>query len=280
MSTQQGIYWFVTLSCESHAAQPSLADSNKLQWLLGQKEQAAGGFLHWQFVCGFQTKQRLSAVKKVWPAAHLELCRSVAAEEYVTKEESRVPGSEFELGVKKLKVNSQIDWAKIKELAKTNRLEEIDAGVYIRNYSSLKRIATEHLRPAYRGVQEVNVYWGLSGSGKTHRVFQEAGDVFYIKSSTTKWFDSYRGEENIILDEFTGSMDIVHMLKWLDCYPLTVEIKGGQVCLASKRWWITSNVDPDVWYQEKATPEQCAALRRRFTNVVHYTDAFKVMMNQ
>lgn len=277
---KQGIYWIVTLSCREHAAQPQLEDSDKLQWLLGQKEIGEGGYEHWQFVCSFKTKQRLAAVKKVWRTAHFELCRSVAAEAYVTKEETRVPGSEFELGEKALKANSKVDWAKQKAFAVLGDLDSIDAGVYIRNYSSLRRIATEHLRPKYRGKQEVNVYWGVSGSGKTHRVFQEAGEVFYIKSSTTKWFDSYRGEENIIMDEFTGTMDIVHLLKWLDSYPLTVEVKGGQVVLNSKKWWITSNINPDEWYQGKATDEQCAALRRRMTNVVHYSNVFEEMMNQ
>lgn len=255
-----------------HAAQPVLEDSPKICWLCGQKETGATtGYVHWQFMASFKDKVRLAALVKIWPGCHAELTRSQYADEYVLKEETKIANTEFNLGEKPLKKNSKVDWARQRELAIAGNLDDIDPGVYIRNYSSLQRIATEHMRPQFRGKQEVNVYWGVSGSGKSHRVFAEAGDNFYIKSSTTKWFDGYRGEENIIIDEFTGTMDIVHLLKWLDCYPLTAEIKGGQVVLKSKKWWFTSNIDPDHWYAEKAGLEQCAALRRRFTNVVHFS---------
>lgn len=151
--------------------------------------------------------------------------------------------------------------------------------MFIRCFHSIKRINTEYLRPTVRDLQEVNVYWGVSGAGKTRRAFEEIGEVFYLKSSTTKWFDSYRGEENILIDEFSGVIDIVHLLKWFDRYPCTVEVKGGQVVLASKRWWLTSNINPADWYQEKASAEQRVALRRRMTNVVHFAGEYGGIMN-
>lgn len=276
----QGRYWMLVIPLEKYMP-PATAEAlpDAVQWLKGQVEKGAGGYLHWQMVCSTKKPSRMLALKAEFGYyAHLELTRSVAADAYVFKDETAVADTRFELGAKKLNRKNAADWDLIRQQAERGQFADIPSDVYIRSYSSLRRINIDALRPTHRGAQEVNVYWGVSGAGKTRRVFEEAGEVFYIKSSTTKWFDSYRGEANVIMDEFTGTMDIVHLLKWLDCYPLTVEVKGGQVVLASQKWWITSNVDPADWYREKATPEQQVALRRRMTNVVHYTEPWGGIM--
>lgn len=94
----QGLYWIVTLSSNHHPEQPVLTD--RLQWIKGQQETGAGGFLHWQFCIALKKKARVGAVASLWPGSHCELTRSAAAEEYCCKEESRVPGTEFEEGEK------------------------------------------------------------------------------------------------------------------------------------------------------------------------------------
>lgn len=277
VNTNQVKLWLLTIP--AHCFVPFLPA--EVCWIKGQLEEGAGGFIHWQIIIQLRKKARLAGVIKIFGPYHAEATRSEAAEEYVWKEDTRVAGTQFELGSKNFNPSSKVDWARQLELVKAGDLDNVDAGVYIRCFSQISRIRTENLRPKFRGVQQVNVYWGVSGAGKTHRVFDEAGETFYLKSSTTKWFDSYRQEENIIMDEFTGTMAIVHMLKWLDSYPMSVEIKGGQVALNSKVWWITSNIDPNDWYNDtNSSAEQRVALRRRFTNVVHFTGAWGGIMNK
>lgn len=53
------------------------------------------------------------------------------------------------------------------------------------------------------------------------------------------------------------------MLRWLDRYPVTIETKGSGTVLKAKKVWITSNVEPKLWYMNKATTEQIDALLRR-----------------
>lgn len=235
------------------------------------------GYLHWQVLAVFAKQVRLQSVRAVFGDAHAEPTKSEAANDYVWKEETSVPGTRFELGKLPFKRNSEVDWDTVYQLAKEGDIENsaIPSDVRIRNYHSLRAIAKDYCRPGAREVQEVNVYWGVTGSGKSYRAFQEAGEIFYIKSSSTKWWDGYRGEPNIIMDEFTGVIGIQHMLTWLDRYPCAAEIKGGQVALKSARWWIMSNIPPDQWYTaDKATPEQQAALMRRLTNIVEFTTPF------
>jgi len=69
-------------------------------------------------------------------------------------------------------------------------------------------------------------------------------------------------------DEFRGGIDIGHLLRWLDRYPVIVEVKGGATALAARKIWITSNIAPIAWYPE-LDAETFAALRRRL-QVTHF----------
>lgn len=115
----------------------------------------------------------------------------------------------------------------------------------------------------------VQVFWGKTGTGKSQRAWAEAGMAAYGKDPRTKWWCGYRGEEHVIIDEFRGDIDIAHMLRWLDRYPVRVEQKGSSRPLACTKIWITSNLDPRQWYPlvDEDTRE---AFLRRLTNIIHF----------
>lgn len=147
--------------------------------------------------------------------------------------------------------------------------EEIEAGIVVRHWSNLNGIYNHYARPAYRPDIVVNVYVGQTGSGKTYRAFKEAeafGD-YYVKNALGKWWDGYKGEENVIIDEFGDKcLDIKHLLLWLQEYPTSVEVKGSRRVLKAKRFWITSNLGIDEWFPE-AHNDHLQALKRRITNI-------------
>lgn len=117
-------------------------------------------------------------------------------------------------------------------------------------------------------IKEVFVFWGATGTGKSRRAWEEAGWDAYPKDPRTKWWDGYTGQPHVVIDEFCGTVDIAHMLRWFDRYPVLVEIKGAAVPLKATKIWLTSNVSPDHWFPD-ATQEQKAALRRRI-HVTHF----------
>lgn len=146
---------------------------------------------------------------------------------------------------------------------------EIPSQVFVNSYSSLRAIAKDYCKPKMRGAQEVHIYWGDTRTGKTRAVYELEPDVF-DKPSDDKWFDGYQGEEAILLDEFRGEIPVGSLLKWLDRYPIRVHSKGSMVPLCTKRWYITSNLNPEEWYlniDEKTK----AALFARFTLIKHFT---------
>jgi len=96
-TNRQGKYWLLTIRAADW--EPTLPPS--CCYVKGQKEEGEGGFIHWQVLACFTRKARLRAVKDAFgPTAHAELSRSNAANEYVWKEETRIAGTQFELGNK------------------------------------------------------------------------------------------------------------------------------------------------------------------------------------
>jgi len=112
------------------------------------------------------------------------------------------------------------------------------------------------------------VFWGDTETGKSRRAWGEAGLHAYSKDPRTKWWCGYQGQEHVVIDEFRGTIDIAHLLRWLDRYPVTVETKGGAKSLVAEKIWITSNISPDQWYPD-LDPETLNALKRRL-KITHF----------
>lgn len=106
------------------------------------------------------------------------------------------------------------------------------------------------------------VYYGATGTGKSRRAWDEAGPDAYCKDPRSKFWCGYQGQQHVIVDEFRGGIDISHMLRWLDRYPVRVEIKGSSRPLRATKIWITSNVHPMNWYIDLDAETKSALLRR------------------
>ena len=200
---------------------------------------------------------------------HFELSRSTAADAYVWKDDTSVQGTRFELGSKPFRRNSDVDWERIKISAKSGELDSdsIPADIFVRHYSSLSKIAKDYCRPLPME-RSCQVYWGRTGTGKSRRAWEEATFDAYVKDPNTKFWDGYRNQENVVIDEFRGTISISHVLRWLDRYPVIVEIKGGAMPLLATRFWITSNVDPRNWYPDTDDETKDALIRR--LNITHF----------
>lgn len=239
-------------------------------YVKGQLERGNdNGYLHWQLVCYYPKKVSLHYVKRIFgERCHAERSNSAAAEDYVWKEDTAIEGTRFELGKKSIKRNSEKDWDLIVQSAREGDFSSIPGDVLVRCYGNLKKIRVDSLKPEPLS-REVYVYWGKTGAGKSKRAWEEASFDAYPKDPNTKFWDGYVGQDFVVIDEFRGAISISHLLRWLDRYPVIVEVKGSSVAFSAKKVWITSNLSPDDWYPE-LDAETKSALRRRFTEVVHF----------
>lgn len=258
-------YWIGTTR-EDNFLLPSPLPSY-LTYARGQLEAGHdSGYLHYQWIAVFAKPQRLSAVRKYFPG-HWEPTKSAAANKYVFKQDTAVEGTQFELGSLPIQRNSKTDWDIVRSNAQTGRLDLIPADIYVRCYNQLKRISSDHCQPVSM-VREVNVYWGKTGTGKSRTAWESGGMDAYAKDPRTKWWDGYHNQEVVIIDEFRGAIDVSHILRWTDRYPVRVETKGSTVALAAKTIYFTSNIDPRTWYPELDSDTVDALIRR--LNITHY----------
>ena len=267
MINAQNRYWILTIP--HHQFTPFLP--KEVDWIKGQLELSESGFLHWQLIAYFSKKARLTTVTNVFGKFHAEPTRSDAAEEYVWKDDTAVEGTRFQLGAKPFKRQSKRDWDEVYELAKAGTFKDIDKSILVPCYNAIKRICQDNLRPL--GIERtIYVFWGDTATGKSRRAWSEAGVSAYPKDPRTKFWDGYNGQEHVVIDEFRGDINIGHMLRWLDRYPVIVEVKGSSTVLKATTIWITSNLRPDDWYPllDAATT---AALKRRLT-VTHFNKDF------
>ncbi|AUM61940.1 Rep [uncultured virus] len=114
------------------------------------------------------------------------------------------------------------------------------------------------------------VYWlyGPSGTGKTRYVYEHETDL-WISGSNLKWWDGYKGQEAVLIDDFRETdCDFKTMIRLLDRYPFRVENKGGTREIYSKRMYITTPYSPKRTFN---TTEELYQLTRRCDYIIKYT---------
>ncbi len=235
------------------------------------------GRLHLQGYIELSRPMRMpQALRLFEPAApHLEPRRGTReqAREYCRKQDTRVDGpwehGEWGHGGAGQRTDLSALKASIDSGSTDAELWEEHFGHMLRNHRGIDRyrlVRGAHV-PARTSVA-VHVFYGPTGTGKSHRAFAEAGPDAYALAYTsgTTWFDGYSGSDSLVLDEFYGGIPHSFLLRILDKYPLQVPIKGGFVQAAWTQVFITSNQHPKDWYDKAKIPDT-GPLFRRLTDV-------------
>lgn len=258
--TTKAVYWILTVPNEHFLFPCPLPPS--VIYVKGQQERGVEtDYLHWQLVVTFNTQVRLPHVKRIFGTCHAEPSRSKAADEYVWKDDTAIPDTRFQLGKRPLKRNCDKDWAAVLDAAKRSDWDAIPPDIYIRNYGSLKRIGVENAAPIAMERTCV-VLWGPTRTGKSRTAWSEAGLDAYPKDPNTKFWDGYRGQKHVVVDEFRGVLAISHLLRWLDRYPVLVDVKFSSTVFKAEKIWMTSNLHPRDWYPELDSDSMDAFLAR------------------
>ena len=243
------------------------------EYVVWQLEKGAQGTEHLQGYAIFNGTKQRTWVNNHCVKAHWEPRKGShsQAEEYVTKEDTRVagpwvvgqvpapkePGKRSDLIHLKRKLDTG---ATLKEVAEDEDLFPVVARHY--KFVQLYRQLTGKQRdwPVF-----TQVLWGPPGVGKSRKARDLAGpEAFWLSrpAGNTVWWDGYVGQEVVVIDEFYGWIPLDMMLRLLDRYPLNVETKGGGTPIGVKKVIITSNVAPIEWYKS-LPPARLNALWRR-----------------
>lgn len=236
-------------------------------WATGQRERGVTGYEHYQICLALSTKKSLGAIKRIFgEGIHGELTISEKAGTYCTKEDTRI-GDPFTLGIKPINRAVKTEWESVWTAAQRGDLMAIPASIRVVSYRTLRGIGADFSIPVPIE-RQVKIFWGRTGTGKSRRAWEEAGDLCYSKCPRSKFWDGYQGQTEVVVDEFRGGIDIAHILRWLDRYPVRVEIKGSARPLLAERMWFTSNVDPRMWYPDLDADTLAAFMRR--VEITHF----------
>lgn len=199
---RQGRWWILTIP-ELQFVLPTELPVG-IAYLKGQLELGEGGFRHWQLFTICLRKSSLASIKRIFgQQCHAELTRSDAAEEYVWKEETRVAGTQFELGSRPHRRNASTDWESVWNLAVGGNLLDIEHAIRVQHYRTLRQIGADFAEPiAFE--RKCYVFCGPTGTGKSRRAWREASVLAYPKDPRTKFWCGYRDQANVVIDEFRG----------------------------------------------------------------------------
>lgn len=95
--------------------------------------------------------------------------------------------------------------------------------------------------------------WGLTGTGKTRSATNLPEGKEYYMWNQSKWWNGYRQQHRIIIDDFTfdgTQLSFRYLLRLLDRYAIQVETKGGMLYINSPEIFITCEFPPSHWFEE------------------------------
>jgi len=197
----------------------------------------------------FKNPISFKRVKKLFPSAHIEVVKNWRkCIQYCSKEESRVDGP-FEYGKKPSQGNrSDLDKIaqKIIDGTSANDIAIEEPGTFVK-YSRGLQLLENAVKPDRTEKPTVNWLWGKSGTGKTRTAFESSNST-YMKDGTM-WWDGYKQQEVIIIDDFDGNWPFRDLLRLLDRYPYQGQVKGGYVKINSPMIYITCEFPPHHFWK-------------------------------
>lgn len=109
-------------------------------------------------------------------------------------------------------------------------------------------------------------YHGGTGIGKSHKAFEGYNpSTHYIKNLNEDWWDGYKGQPTVILNEFRGQIRFSELLDLCDKWPKTVKWRGKEsVPFLAREVIITSIFSPKDCYANLVGDEPWEQFERRF----------------
>lgn len=140
--------------------------------------------------------------------------------------------------------------------------------IYHQYGRTLEKIETIVLRRKFRTWETERIwYYGDTGTGKSHTVFQDYDpDKTYLWCNDGRWWDGYKGHENVIINEFRGEIAYADLLQLVDKWPYKVSNRSKeQIPFLAKKIMITSSMHPYIIYKDKLQKEdKWVQFTRRF----------------
>lgn len=252
-----------------------------------------GSMFHTHIFVVFTSRVRFSMLKRYFPEAHIEKCKSSVSDnvDYIkksgkwendsSKQEKKIEGSFEEYGTQPPdSKGNRPDMTELYQMVLDNMTNaEILAQNqdYILQIDKIDKIRTiiltERFKETVRLDLEVIYASGATGTGKTRGVLEKNGYAnVYRVTDYLHPFDSYSAQPVIAFDEFRSSIKIKDMLLYCDIYPLELPSRYANKFACYNRVYIISNWDLEkqYWEVQKNDNDSWKAFLRRIHKVIVY----------
>lgn len=111
-------------------------------------------------------------------------------------------------------------------------------------------------------------FWGCAGSGKTREVYSlHADDDIYVYNPQDKgWWDGYKGQKVVLIDDFRGELQYSFLLRLCDRYPCTVPRRNRMPHpFLAEKIYITAPLPPEDVFKNLSERDSLDQLHRRFS---------------
>lgn len=243
----------------------------------------------------FQAKNPLyfDSVHKTFYGVHIEIAQGSAEDnrayirkegkwENTEKEQTRVQNSFEEYGIMPLAGQGRrTDLANLYQMIKdgysnTEILENnSDNILYLQHIDKARlEIQNQKYKSERRLDLLVTYVYGKTGCGKSRDILDTHGDAnVYRATDYSHPFDTYRGEDVLVLEEYRSNLQAGDLLNYLDVYPIQLPARYNNRQAAYHFVYIVSNIPLTDQYKniQIEQPETYAALLRRIKKVKVYT---------
>ena len=237
------------------------------------------GTYHTHIYIVFKNPVRFSTIKKRFPVAHIERAVSTHADNinYILKEGkwkdsekscTSIPNTVEECGTRPEDAVGTDEkliqlYAYIKEGLSNYEILERSAD-YLFDTDKIDRVRLTVRQEEYKNTWrnlEVTYIYGRTGLGKSRYVMEKYGyeNVFRVTDYLHP-FDTYKGQDILVFEEFSSSLRIQDILNYLDGYPLKLPCRYSDKTACFTKVFIISNISlekqypnileeqPDVWH--------------------------------
>lgn len=225
--------------------------------------------LHIQGYAEFKKFVNLEYLNRCFPFGHFEVRRGSQKQaiEYCCKSDTHVVGP-WVYGQPIINNEKNVFKTVCRELVdglitiENVKLDYPD--IFARHYNGFKALTTNCNPRDF--MTKFIVFHGEPGTYKSRLAikFCEKNKFTYYKLSINGWFDGYRGEDVVIIDEINNLKNGLYMIQnMIDQSSFKVEYKGGMVEFRSKYVIGTTNHEICSWFKGLFYEEDIKSVKRR-----------------
>ena len=260
--------WCFTLHNYEDSDIDSLNNLNSSYIVYGKETCPTTQRQHLQGYFEFHNQITGSALKKKIPKAHLIMSNGTAEQNqiYCKKE-----GDYYEQGEPK-KQGKRTDLLELTQRLMNTELSLDDIAsetpdIYHQYARTLAKIEDLKMRKLFRKEAPKAIwYWGTTGAGKSHEALNDYDpETHYIYPYDAGWWDGYKQQEIVVINEFRGQIPYSEILTLADKWPHFVRRRHREpVPFISPTIIITSSLHPSEVYKNLSQNDDLAQLYRRF----------------